>query len=155
IVPQRHDHARERAHARPWRDDPRQIQWIGRRYVRGLGRGSIAPYLPKQLDRFRTRKLLADEAGDESTAANLSLSLHAPERDEKIAPCGCNALARKQVPEHDAPSQQQLPRDRLQRRLTDDRADGLLCLTAGPSRVHITWMEQGPATWNESRPPGM
>ena len=83
-----------------------------------VGRGAdilIAPDLAQQLDRFRPRKLLADEARHEPSAANLALRFHAAERDEQIAPRRRDRLAREEIAEHDAPSQQQLPRNRLER----------------------------------------
>ena len=76
----------------------------------------IAPNLAQQLDRLRPRELLADEARHEAAAANLSLRFHAAERDEQVAPRRRDGLARQQIAEHDAPAQQQLPRDRLERR---------------------------------------
>ena len=57
----------------------------------------IAPDLAQQLDGLGPRELLADEAGHEPPAANLSLGSHPSERDQQIPPCRRDRLAREQI----------------------------------------------------------
>jgi len=75
----------------------------------------IAPDLAQQLDRFGPRKLLADKAGYEPAAANLTLRLHTAERDEQVTPWRCDGFARDEIAKNHPPSQQQLARHRFER----------------------------------------
>ena len=65
---------------------------------------------PQQIDRFGSRELLAEKAGDEAAAANFAARFHAPQRDQQVAPRRRQRFSREQIAEHDAPAQQQLTR---------------------------------------------
>src|SRR5688572_22106573 len=106
FLPQRDADAGKRADARTWGDDTREIQRIGGGHARCDADTLIPPHFAEQVYRLWPRKLLAHETRHKPSAANFALRFHAPERHEQIAPRRRDGLARDEIAEHDAPSQE-------------------------------------------------
>ncbi len=79
--------------------------------------------LPQVLDGFGEGELLAAEARHEAAAANRPARLHATQGVEKLSPRQRQTLARDDVPEDDAPTGQQLLRERFGQVLSLESVD--------------------------------
>ena len=125
---------------RAGQDDAGEIQWIGRGHIKRDIRSCFGtPDCAQQIDSFRTGELFAGKAADKTTSANLSLSFHAPEDGQQIAPRRGDGLSGEKVTEQHPPAEQQLRGVAPGTLLPRER-----CCGAG---------QQGPTAGSVTRPP--
>src|SRR6266849_10958359 len=109
---QRDRAARERMNPRAGSENSREIQRVGGRdHFIARRRGTADR--PQQIHGLGCGELLADESGNEASAPYFTARFEAPQRHQQVAPSRTERFARRDIAKYYAPSQQQLPRERL------------------------------------------